>query len=331
MIRGRSRELLVDGILGLFDGVVEGQGSCWVVLRAPSGWGKTRPAREVYARLAARQQGSSYWPAEIDPEGKDRKATFPKPISYEPGALPEFFWWGISCSTQGGLPSDSLRRDLAQWEAHVEFLELAWKRLMPRRQRIGQHVGAAGRAVAEEGVLEGPAVVVEQAASAVVPALGLAARLVRWTAKEAVQGRWERQMVAGGGEFDAEARLAVVDDVVDVIGGMTRAGLPMVVLVEDVHHADEVLLELLDKALRRDGALLVIATVWPDSAERNEPLAELMEKHRQRLHEVDYRDECPESREFPVGAGLGELERDARAAILRERFPLVEERTEALL
>ena len=331
MFVGESRRLLRDGILGLFDGAAEGRGSCWVVLRAPSGWGKTRVGREVYARLAARQEGPRYWPAEIDPEGSDRKATFPKLISCEPGALPEFFWWGISCSAQGGLPSDSLRRDLAQWEAHVESLESAWKRLVPRRQRIGQHVGAAGRAVAEEGVLEGTAVVAEQVASAVVPAVGLAARWGRWTAKQAVQARRERQRVAGGGEFDAEARLGVVDDVVDVIGRMTRAGLPMVVLVEDAHNADEVLLELLDKALRHDGALLVITTVWPDSAERNEPLAELMDKHRQRLYEVDYRDERPEIKGFPKGAGLGDLERDARAAVLHERFPLVEERTEATL
>ena len=328
---GVSRLLLRDGILGLVDGfdVVEGRGSCWVVLRAPSGWGKTRLAREVYAGLAARQEGPRYWQAEIDPEGSDRKATFPKKVSNEPGALPEFFWWGISCSTQGGVPSDSLRRAMAQWEVHVEYLDSALKRLVSRRVRVGQHVREVGRAVAEEGMLEGAAFVAEQVASAA--GVGLVVRFGRWSVKQAGERRLDRERVEGGGEFDAEARLGVIDEVVEMIASMTREGFPMVLLVEDAHAADDVLLELLDKALRRDGALLVISTVRSDLAERNKPLAELMEKHKQRLYEVDYEGECPEIEEFPEGAGLGDLGRDARAAILHERFPVVEPRTEATL
>ena len=53
---GVSRRLLVDGLVSVFDQVCSDGGPCLVSLEAPSGWGKTRVAREFYARLAADRQ-----------------------------------------------------------------------------------------------------------------------------------------------------------------------------------------------------------------------------------------------------------------------------------
>ncbi len=328
MFAGESRRLLVDGLEELFDEVVSSRNSRWVVLSAPSGWGKTRVARELYARLSARQLEPRYWPAEIDPEDSNRKATFPAKVSRDPGALPKFFWWGISCSSREGIPSDSLRRDLAQWETHGAYLELAWKRLTSRRQRVRRGAVSSARTVVEEGISEAVAAAVTQITAAVVPGLGLAEKIVRWGVRKSVEGRREHQMVAGGSELHVEAPPDIIDDVVDVVGRLARDSLPVVILVEDAHSADSALLELLDKTLRRDGALFVITTILPDG--HNQLLEELMQRHQQRLVDVDYRIGNPQG--FPPGSGLGELERDARDAILHERLGNIETATkEALL
>jgi hypothetical protein len=52
---GESRIKLVDGLVLVLDEVETRCEARWVSLEAPSGWGKTRVAQELYARLAARE------------------------------------------------------------------------------------------------------------------------------------------------------------------------------------------------------------------------------------------------------------------------------------
>ena len=69
---GQSRIRLVDGLLAILAEAEARREARWVSLEAPSGWGKTRVAQALYARLAVRPDPgadstgpSRYWPATI--------------------------------------------------------------------------------------------------------------------------------------------------------------------------------------------------------------------------------------------------------------------------
>ena len=58
---GFERVAFVDSLLAHYDAVAAGEGSRWVSIEAPLGWGKTRLVQELYGRLAAdRQPGGAY-------------------------------------------------------------------------------------------------------------------------------------------------------------------------------------------------------------------------------------------------------------------------------
>jgi H2-forming N5,N10-methylenetetrahydromethanopterin dehydrogenase-like enzyme len=50
---GEEHKIIVDDLVSVFNQVTAAQRPQWMHLVAPSGWGKTRIAREFYARLAA--------------------------------------------------------------------------------------------------------------------------------------------------------------------------------------------------------------------------------------------------------------------------------------
>ena len=326
---GRSRVGLVDGLVAVYDGVAGGRQPCWVSLEGPSGWGKTRVVHELFARLAGRQEVPRYWPAVIDDPVLGRKAAQPARFVRPKDAFPEFLWWGIACSNRQGLASAALAGDVVRLYAHKTYLDRAWKTLVPVRERARGGLVKAGRMVAEEGVLELAALGVEQVASAVVPGVGTAARLTRWSAKGVKHKLAERQDFASETVFDSTASSDVVDEVVGFLGRLAQAGFPVVIFVEDAHNADEVVLELLDRMLRCEGTVLVISTAWPDVAGINPAFGELMSEHENRLRRVGHTE--PAGTPFPEDAGLLELETDARAAILHSYYPRVEAETKVFL
>ena len=322
---GESRCLLVDGLVDLFDDVKRNGTSRWVSFEAPSGWGKTRVGREFYARLAANQARPTYWPAAI--VDKRRKVTFPEFIPRDPSSVPEFLWWGIACSTRDDLPTNALITDLRQIEVHAPYVEVAWKRLQTGWERRQDQIAQARRMILEEGALEAAATAAELVG--VTTGLGLVVRLARWT-KDQVQDRREKERRVADSEILRVApSLDVVEDTVEVLSRASRLGFPLVLLIEDLHKADGVLLKFIDALLTRVSHLLVISTTLPDVLEQHATLADLVERHSRPLHRVGYQE--PAGEPFPVGAGLTALERTARADILRFFFPEVTTSTEKAL
>ena len=326
---GWSRLRLVDGLVRIYDGVLESGTSRWVSLEGPSGWGKTRVAHELFARLSARQEEPRYWPAVIDDPDLGRKAAQPGRFVRPKDSLPEFLWWGIACSARQGLATAALTRDIERLSAHGVYVEAAWRALVSARERFGGNLSKARRILAEETAFEVMSLGVEQIAGAVVPVLGVAARLTRWAGDEARHKIRQREDIASDTVFDDEPSLDVVDDTADLLGRFTKAGFPVLIFVEDAHAADEVLLELIGKMLRREGTVLVITTAWPDFAADNPALSELMREHEGRLSRVGHTE--PAGPPFSAGAGLLELEADARSSILHNYYPNVEAETEDFL
>ena len=320
---GLSRRLLVDGLVSVFGQVLSGGGPWLVSLEAPSGWGKTRVGREFYARLAAGQSEPRYWPAAIEDPDQGRKAVRPARFERPGGSLPEFFWWGIACAPRNGVATSMLRVDLEQLDAHAQSLEDACKKLDSAGGRLRSTLARTRRAVAEEVAHEGAAVMVGEVAASAVPFVGIATRLAVMGVKGHQERRQDQARIAASSVPGESADSDIVDKAVALLRDVCRRGLPVVVFVEDLHMADKMLLELLDKLLSVEGPIMVISTTWPDKIATDNRLVELLESHRLRLHRVGHTKVVEDGAggPFPPGAGLTELDEQARQQIVCGYYP----------
>ena len=330
---GESRLGLVKGLVEIYDDVLESGTSRWVSLEGPSGWGKTRVVHEVFARLSEKRQSEPrYWQGVIYDPDLGRKAAHPVSFVRPKDSLPEFLWWGIACETRRkSLATAALIRDIERLSAHDVYVEAAWRALVSFRESFGGNLAEARRVFREESVLELVSQGVAEIAGTVVPGLGLVASLARLTGDEARNKVRQRRDIASETVFPQHQHrsLDVVNDTADLLGRLTKARFPVVIFVEDAHEADEVLLELVGKVLRREGTMLVITTALPNFAERNPALSKLMREHEGRLSRVG--DTEPAGPPFPEEAGLLELEADARSEILHSYYPNVEADTKDFL
>ncbi|MCH7669957.1 MAG: tetratricopeptide repeat protein [Acidobacteria bacterium] len=328
---GESRILLVDGLVDLFDQVNKTGEPLWVSLEAPSGWGKTRVAREFFGRLATeRQTDPYYWPASILESARGstsgvhdrRKRVFPEVVNRQAGSLPDWFWWGISCSTRRGVPDQALVSDLAQLADHEEALEISWRGLVAFSDRHKERYREWRNAVAHETAMEGMGRLVEVVAGFSPPFLGLGAKMFVWT-KKAIDGAHGRRKFLGSETTitPGAERGDVIDDTAALLTRMARPGLPAVLFIEDAHDADAVLVELLNRLMRSDSAILLITTTWPemlDDASRNisSLLATVTPTRILRV-----RHDREDSKRLPSGAGLTEIAHSDLGTIVSFYYP----------
>lgn len=324
---GMSRIALVEGLLALYDEVAARPEPRWVSLEAPSGWGKTRVARELYARIAARQPQPRYWPATLltdagstAGEVTTRRKWVNPVVTHTPGSLPSFTWWGISCSVRNGLASVALAQDAATLEAHAPFLEDAWRKL-PTASLAATDARAFGLAVLDEAAMEVGGRVVEAALGTAVPGLGL----VRWLGEcgwgKAKQAR-ERKARLASDEMVSADHTALGDSLVAMLTRLSRPGLPTVLFVEDLHDADELLLEVLERVVASSSSILVITTGWPGHLDEGETTRRVMASAEGRLIRITAGG-APLPAPFSPAAGLTALENDALIQMLRFYYPQV--------
>ena len=314
---GASRVALADGLVALFDDVRDSGGSRWISLEAPSGWGKTRVGREFYARLAGGQSPPRYWPEVIaDP---NRKAVVPTG-DRQSGSLPDFLWWGVSCSDRHGVAIEALRSDLGQLERHAPFVDLVCRRGRGLKEKAIQGALSTWKALAVPGA--------KHLAGTVVPGAGLASSIVRTAAGAARVRRQERRLVgqespvdAGGGDLAAQA--------VEQLCALGSAGFPVVVFIEDVHLADAELLEVLEGLLRRGSHLLVVTTTWPGKLDEVPEFAGLARDLGERALRVGHL--VAAGPPFPDGAGLVALDAADCAQIVRAHYPQADSATVGFL
>ena len=314
---GDSRKLLVDGLVSVFEDIRELERPSWVSLEAPSGWGKTRVGRELYARLAARQSEPQYWPDKI--KIPDRKAVEPEDFTRPAGALPEYFWWGISCSPGQGSASEGLEDFInsEDFKNHKIFLNKALK-------KMGKGTGL--QEMSGDILRKGKDFVKEEGKDALFgrAKYGLDALALAWNKFKIEKFIKNPTDFGKGGNRSKD----IVENIVKIFDNVITAGFPLVILVEDIHDAGDVLLELLNELLKLDGSLLVVTTGRPERIENvngNRQLANLMQDHADRLCRVKHTEASGCG--FPEGAGLMYLEEDARREILRSFFPQIEPNT----
>ena len=269
---GQERHELVNRLLAEFEKVAESGTPRWCSLEAPPGWGKTRIVQEFYRRLAAEQQpGAQYWPPSLIPEGPPaknvglstsmRKRVYPEQVIPEQDAVPQWFWWGIACTTRSGTPVQALADDMTQFLQHKVGLQRRWGQLVSRMARLSARLSSKRGELVETSVGEGVGVAAGLA-NVAMPGLGLLVLATKWTA----QGLWDLHYAgrgttvvdaAGGGRED------LVDELAPALERLGAAGLPIVITIEDLNLADESLVEMLARLLAaQDARVLVISTAW---------------------------------------------------------------------
>ena len=269
---GEQRHKLVERLLAEFDHVSQFGKPRWWSLEEHSGWGKTRIVQELYRRLAAeRQPGAKYWPTSLLPQApvlEDagpwmamRRRVSPEEVIPEPAAVPQWFWWGISCATRSGTPVQALADDLTQFVEHQVGLEQRWRQLASPKARLGAEGSAEPGEVVETAAGEVLGVAAGLA-NLPVPGLGVLALTAKW----GVPGRRDGRLLAQGSpvaEAAGRIRSDLVDELAPALERLGAAGLPIVITIEDLHLADESLVELLARILATQGApVLVISTAW---------------------------------------------------------------------
>ncbi|MES9992822.1 MAG: tetratricopeptide repeat protein [Candidatus Thiodiazotropha sp.] len=346
---GESRQLLVDGLLGLYDQVKERNTPCWVSLEAPSGWGKTRIAQEFYARLAA-QQELRYWPATILEASRDvepmevdtrRNRSYPDPALFdrEAHSLPEFMWFGIVCSLRDGQPSQVLLEDLRQLEAHQLYLEAAIAAeasFAEKRFPTLAQAKAATKDILEEAAGYSIGEVLEKFAGlSGVPGIGLGIKLAQWGIGKVKRSRKSDSAIADAGDLSKTSEKAdLLEDTLFMLTRIARPGLPLVVFVEDFHRSTSLTRDLVNRLVRaKDASIMVITTSWPDEIDlimqSHAAIRDLLTQTylRSTIRRVLHDQPIPKG--FPAGASLDVLPESALRQIVLAYYPHADEATQA--
>lgn len=259
---GSERRRLVDDLVASFDEVADSGSPQWWSFEAAPGWGKTRLVQELYQRLAGRQEAPAYWPPALVSDGEDvqntRKRVAPDPVRAQLSRTPMYFWWGVSCLSRPGSEFEALVQDLDQFARHESGLERRWRELVSRRVRWSHSLGQRSGELAETALGEG-AGLAASAANLAVPGLGLVMLLGKWGVQRGVTELRER-----GGTPEGSSAHSAAEELGPELERLGNAGLPLVVVVEDVHAADSTLVELLVRLMvAKNSRVLLVTTCWP--------------------------------------------------------------------
>ena len=328
---GSSRGLLVAGLVEVFDEVRASGGSRWVSLEAPSGWGKTRVGKRFYAELVApkpdQEPAPRYWPETLGETSRSERKVVAPQGRREAGSLPKFLWWGMACSSDSRFGASALRAGLDELASHAQFASIASRRDRPIGERAIQSLRKQVWEFAEGGAVEALSHTAG-ALGAALPAVGLAVLAVKKAAGAAMSHRSDSRQVASESELGASSA-GLVDELVEQFSELGRARFPVVLFVEDVHFADEALLQAIDAMVRRVSHLLVVTTAWPGRIDEIPRLAVLARELSERTVRVGHLH--PAGPPFPDGAGLTELGSGDCEAIVRAHYPNADDETVALL
>ncbi|CAN5539540.1 hypothetical protein BH10ACT7_BH10ACT7_23590 [soil metagenome] len=333
---GDARRGILAGLLELFDRAGRDQRPVWVSLEAPTGWGKTRIARELYSALAqTRQTEPSYWPLAMAADhakvSERRKTINPPDFEHVSMSRPDYLWWGIACGMRNGTPTESLLQDIAVLRKHIDHLENAWWYRAGFVQKFANPAFLALRAkVLEDGVAAVADYGLAKAAEMVGGALpGFSA--MSWLIRKGVQ-QTKAARARSKNLRSAEAivyRPSEIDEVESFVARIAPL-IPVVIFVEDVHDADDLLLELLERLIRRDAPVLILSTGWPGFIDANPGLTRAMRIAGERLIRVDEEMTSLPS-PFPPEASLRALETDDLASIMESHIKNVSPATRSAL
>lgn len=284
---------IVDHILTRFDAIVAGdvETERVVVLRAPSGLGKSRIIREVYERLrvreGAKQLGRHYWPELEAEDGEARNPLVTRKVLgpnaekfvWPASTLPTFAWWALRCerSSSTGALLDMLSAAQNQLRPHVVPLSIRyadkanlWDRVKRKREDLIKLAGQTGW----DATLDSVGTTLS-AFDIALPFVGTGANLLTKGA-QGIGRAWsrDRQIISDVslGQQTQNARASIGDEIAQWIAGLAHPELPAVLALEDLHWAQPEVIDLVQRLSVRDPRrpVLVLATAWPEGELQNQ-------------------------------------------------------------
>ncbi|MCG8537918.1 MAG: tetratricopeptide repeat protein [Pseudomonadales bacterium] len=273
---GESRKRIVAEMLQQLQQVQVHSKAHLISLEATTGWGKTRLARELYKVLAARQH-SAYWPASIleashgeflQKPNSRRKRVFPQGdlFSRNSGALPEFMWLGLTCSVLEGEAQSPFESALNQLDAHKLYLGYAWARHAGLGKTLARkfNQGAVQENLADEGIDTATESLIEILSDSGVPGVGSIRKSLASGFKQWLHTSAEKDLIQMGGTLDnSSATQRFIGEVAAAISAYALPQLPMIVFIEDFHHATEELKAFVIELVKKDLPILIITSAWP--------------------------------------------------------------------
>ena len=149
----------------------------------------------------------------------------------------------------------------------------------------------------------------------------------RWWTGAVRERRSNDQLVAEASEMGS-SQGGLVKEVVNGLSEFGLAGFPVVLFVEDLHHADEKLLETLEALLRSESHLLVVTTTWPGMINETPRLSRLVEGLGKRVMRVTKE---AAGKPFDPRAGFTELGSNDCKRIVLAHYPRADPQTVDLL
>lgn len=283
---GEGHGGVVDELLDAFADVCDRRTPAWWSLEANTGWGKTRVVQEFYARLAAAQESPGYWPASMLPEdaatgGRDeRKVIQPPLVNALSGSAPRWFWWGVSCERRrAGEPLNALIQDAGRFRDRELAIRSRLAQLHPAWRRLKETMGDRWRDVAEGSFVESVGAGASVAGAGLqhvgLPGIGLMFLFGKWGLEGRRKAK-ERRGFERSGEHGERDDL--VADLAQELTALTRAGIPLLIVVEDLHDADPQLVELVCRLLGASSApVMLVTTCWRGLLEQR-AASELLER-----------------------------------------------------
>jgi len=253
MLAGADRRDLVDTLVGWFESVRDQRRPAVFSIEGDVGIGKTRVVQEVYARLAADHQPEGrYWPKSLIDDGiapvTERKRVAVQSMTARGGVPLPWLWWGIDCNRdQAGSPLGALKLSGPQLHAHAD---LVVERLKAKAARGDDVMDVVRGAFDILGIID-PGSVFEGGSKLI----GVVKR--RKASSKAKKRLAADRMIHAGGD-----PLEQAEPVAELLAMIARAGIPVVLAIEDAHWADRALVSVLNQVLQVDAPILVLTSAW---------------------------------------------------------------------
>lgn len=201
--------------------------------------GKTRVVQEFYRRLAAAQvEDERYWPAMLTEDTTNdlrliRKDVRPDRFDVRPGVRMPWLWWAVSCERRSsGEAAQVLADDITQLQAHLAFLYERQLANAAGRKAFRSTVSLVGSFLLPS---VGDALAVGQAVGEVVRA-GVRQRRARVLA---------RDRTLDAADVGRHTLVGELVSLLELAGKNKR--LPVIMVVDDAHDADESVIALLER------------------------------------------------------------------------------------
>ena len=260
-----------------------------ILLKAPSGWGKTAIIQELYERLRARQTDSSrYWPPLIQDNGEEpdgvasdplrtRKVIAPslsESFMWDSGVLPSYGWWGIECyrNTCGAFAdsSNQLKEQLSQ---HGVPLSLSRTMSMGFLGKTKESAENIIREVHDNFLEYGL-----EAALEVIPSpafFGPFVKFIRSGVLAIKNAREDKSNWLENVDLSAALmgrRASLGEELGEAISDLARESFPQVVAIEDLQFASSDVFSFLDSISRlsKGRPVMVVATAGDVSGDNKE-------------------------------------------------------------